>query len=415
MTSSIESKISPYAIFKNRDYLFYLVARFLASFGQQMLTVAIGWDLYERTNSKMALGLIGLFQFLPMVLMTLPAGHVADRYDRRNVVLLMQGSLFLGTVALGAISIFRAHVSWIYVCLFFLGMTRTFLWSASSSFLPQLVSKEDFPQAVNWSSSTFQFSAVTGPAVGGMLIAHFGRATPVYLIDAVMIGCAFLMIALVRARNKPAIKEEISMNFLLGGFRFVFNSPLILSAITLDLFAVLFGGAVALLPVYAKDILRVGPSGLGLLQSALPVGSLVCALMMAHRPPIRRAGKALFAAVLVFGLSTIGFGFSKSFPLSLLMLFICGYADYVSVIIRHTLVQLHTPDEMRGRVSAVNGLFIGTSNELGGFESGFAAAKLGTVASVVSGGIATILVVFLVFSHWPELRRYGRLGGEPGK
>jgi MFS family permease len=220
------------------------------------------------------------------------------------------------------------------------------------------------------------------------------------------------MIAMIRARNKPAEQSEMSLDYLLGGFRFVFKNPLILSAITLDLFAVLFGGATALLPVFAEDILKVGASGLGLLQSALPVGSLLCALVMAHRPPIRKAGRALFIAVLVFGIATMGFGLSKSFPLSLFMLFICGCADYVSVIVRHTLVQLHTPDEMRGRVSAVNGLFIGTSNELGGFESGSVAHRFGSVFSVVSGGFATILVVLLVFWRWPELRRYGKLGGQ---
>jgi len=217
------------------------------------------------------------------------------------------------------------------------------------------------------------------------------------------------MIWLVRTHSKPPPKEPISMDTLLGGFRFVFGHRIILGAITLDLFAVLFGGATALMPVYAKDILNVGPQGLGLLQAALPVGSMLCAIIMAHRAPMQKAGRSLICAVTIFGLATVGFGYSKWFWVSLLMLFICGFADNVSVIIRHTLVQLLTPDAMRGRVSSVNNLFIGTSNELGGFESGSVSYLCGPVFSVVSGGIATILVVAAVAWHWPEIPRFGRL------
>jgi MFS family permease len=305
-----------------------------------------------------------------------------------------------------------------FICLFVAGAARTFLWSASASFLPQLVPRQDFPLALTWSSSTFQFSNVAGPAVGGALIALRHAASVVYFATAVSSLICLGMICLVRAHSKPPPKEPISMETLLGGFRFVFQHRIILGAITLDLFAVLFGGATALLPVYAKDILRVGPQGLGLLQAALPVGSMLCAMILAHRPPMQKAGRSLIWAVVIFGLATIGFGFSKWFWLSLLMLFICGFVDNVSVIVRHTLVQLLTPDSMRGRVSSVNNLFIGTSNELGAFESGLASYcgnlmrpghNFGPVFSVVSGGIATILVVAAVAWVWPEIPRFGRL------
>lgn len=413
-STAVVQKPSPYAIFRNHDVLFYLLARFIASFGQQMLTIAVGWELYERTRSSMALAYVGLSQFLPMIVMTLPAGHVADQHDRRKVMLLMESIMGAGALGLGLISHFKAEVFWVYFCLAAMGTARTFLWSASASFLPQLVSREEFPQAVNWSSSSFQFSAVAGPAVGGFLIALTGSAFPIYLINTCAAILCVVLITLVKTRHKPAPQEEMSLTFLLGGFRFVFSNPLILAAITLDLFAVLFGGATALLPIYAKDILKVGPSGLGLLQAALPIGSLVCALYMAHRRPMQKAGHSLLLAVMVFGFATVGFGVSRSFPLSLFMLFICGFADNISVIVRHTLVQLLTPDEMRGRVSAVNNLFIGTSNELGGFESGFVSHYAGPVFSVVFGGLATVVALGAVIWKWPQLGKYGRLV-PPGK
>ena len=405
----MEGAPSPYAILRNRDLFFYLTGRFVASFGQQMLTVAVGWELYERTHSSLLLGLVGLTAFVPMVLMTLPAGHVADTRERKKTIIFMQAVLACTSAGLAVISWKQGPVAWMFICLFVAGVTRTFLWSASASFLPQLVARHEFPLALTWSSSTFQFSAVAGPAAGGALIALLGRAVSVYVFTAVSSLICLGMICLVRAHSKPPPKEPVTMQTLLGGFRFVFNHRVILGAITLDLFAVLFGGATALLPVYAKDILDVGPQGLGLLQAALPVGSMLCAVIMAHRAPLQKAGRSLICAVVVFGLATVGFGYSKLFWLSLLMLFICGFADNVSVIVRHTLVQLLTPDSMRGRVSSVNNLFIGTSNELGGFESGLVANYFGPVFSVVSGGIATILVVAAVAWAWPEIPHFGRL------
>jgi MFS family permease len=399
----------PYAVLRNRDFVLYLVGRLVASVGQQMLTVAVGWELYERTQSALALGLVGLTQMVPMVLFTLPAGHLADNHDRKRIIVLMNLVIAGASLGLTFISALGAGVFWIYFCLFVAGTARTFLWPASSAFLPHLVSRRDFSRAVAWSSGSFQLSSVAGPAAGGALIALSHHAAPVYAFNTVAALICLTLISFVRRRHRVAVKEKMTLGTLVVGFRFVFDSPIILGTITLDLFAVLLGGATALLPVYAKDILKAGPTGLGVLQAALPLGSLLCALVLAHRPPLQKAGRAMLLAVAGFGLATIGFGFSRWFWLSFLMLFICGSLDNISVVVRHTLVQLLTPDEKRGRVSAVNSLFIGTSNELGGFESGLVAHLLGPVFSVVSGGIGTILVVAAVAAVWPQIRKYGRL------
>jgi MFS family permease len=401
----------PYAVLRNRDLVLYLVGRFVASLGQQMLTVAVGWELYERTHSALALGLVGLTQMMPMLLFTLPAGHVADNYDRKRVIILTTFIFACASLGLTLISAWGAHVIWIYVCLFAAGTARTFLWPASSAFLPHLVPRQDFSRAVTWSSGSYQLSSVIGPAAGGGLIALTRHAAPVYAANAAASLVCLGLIWCVRRSHAVANKERMTLRNLVVGFQFVFASPVILGTITLDLFAVLLGGATALLPVYAKDILRAGPGGLGLLQAALPLGSLLCALYLAHRRPLQQAGRAMLGAVAVFGLATIGFGVARWFWLSFLTLFVCGAVDNVSVVVRHTLVQLLTPDEKRGRVSAVNSLFIGTSNELGGFESGIVAYFFGPVASVVSGGLGTILVVLAVGLIWPQIRRYGRLDG----
>jgi MFS family permease len=398
-----------YAVLRNRDVVLYLIGRLAASLGQQMLTVAVGWELYERTHSALALGLVGLTQMLPMVLFTLPAGHVADNYDRKRIIVLMTFVIACASLGLTLISALGAHVFWIYSCLFMAGTARTFLWPASSAFLPHLVSRRDFSRTVAWSSGSFQLSSVAGPAAGGALIALTHHAAPVYAFNTAAALICLTLISFVRRRHTVAVKEKMTAGSLVVGFKFVFASPIILGTITLDLFAVLLGGATALLPVYAKDILKVGPTGLGFLQAALPTGSLLCALILAHRPPLQKAGRAMLLAVMGFGLATIAFGFSRWFWFSFLMLFACGAVDNISVVVRHTLVQLLTPDEKRGRVSAVNSLFIGTSNELGGFESGLVAYLFGPVFSVVSGGIGAILVVLAVAAIWPAIRKYGRL------
>ena len=408
-----------YAVLRNRDFLLYLIGRFVASLGQQMLTVAVGWELYDRTHSALALGMVGLTQMAPMILFTLPAGHLADNYDRKRIIVLM--TLVIGCASLGLtlISWLNADVFWIYLCLFTAGTARTFLWPASSAFLPHLVSRQNFSKAVTWSSGSFHLSSVAGPAAGGALIALTHHAAAVYATNTVAALVCLTLISFVRRHQVIASKEKMTSGSLIAGFKFVFASRIILGIITLDMFAVLLGGATTLLPVYARDILNVGPIGLGFLQAALPAGSLLCALILAHRPPLQKAGRALLWAVAAFGAATVVFGISRWSWLSLLMLFVCGAVDNISVVVRHTLVQMLTPDGKRGRVSAVNSLFIGTSNELGGFESGFVAhlfgpamgnaIATGAMISVVSGGVGTILVVIAVAVFWPEIRKYGRL------
>jgi MFS family permease len=399
----------PYAVLQNRNFLLYLIGRFIASIGQQMLTVAVGWELYERTGMALALGIVGLTNVVPMFLFTLPAGHLADNINRKRIIVTMTGVIGIASIGLALASWFGAPTAWIYVCLFLSSSARTFLWPASSSFLPQLVSRRIFPRAVAWSTGSFQLSSVAGPAAGGAVIALTHHAAPVYAINAIAMLVCLTLVGLVHYERAPTPREPMTLASLAVGFRFVFATRIIFGIITLDLFAVLLGGATALLPVYAKDILHVGPSGLGWLQSALPIGSLISALVLAHRSPLKKAGPAMLWAVAGFGVATIVFGVSHSFMLSFAALMICGLTDNISVLVRHTLVQLLTPDEKRGRVSAVNSLFIGTSNELGGFESGLVAHWLGPILAVVTGGLGTVLVVIIVALVWPEIRKYGRL------
>jgi MFS family permease len=300
-----------------------------------------------------------------------------------------------------------------YCCLFVASCARTYLAAAAASFLPQLVERRLLARAINWNASVFETAAIAGPVAAGLLLRQTHAAAPVYAINAVA-GLVFaLLLARVRHRHVEHAPEPFSVTTLLNGFRFVFSTRMILSTITLDMFAVLLGGATALLPVYQKDILHVSPLGLGLLQAAQPAGAILCALYLAHRPPMQKAGRALLWCVAAFGLATIAFGLSRWFWFSMLALVICGAVDNVSVVVRHTIVQLLTPDEKRGRVSAVNNLFIGTSNDLGGFESGMVAGFFGPVVSVVSGGIGSILVVLGVAWYWPEIRKYGQLGSTP--
>jgi MFS family permease len=405
-------KRDPYAVLRNRDLVLYLVGRFIASFGQQMLTVAVGWELYERTGSALHLGFVGLTQMVPMVLFTLPAGHIADHFNRQRVILITTFFMACASGGLTWTSWHQASVAWIYFCLFIAGTARTFLWPCSSAYLPGLVSRAEFARAVNWSSGSFHLSSVAGPAAGGALLAMTHHAAPVYALNTVASLVCLILVAMIRRRPPAPQRQPMTLTNLLTGFQFVFASPIVLGTITLDLFAVLLGGATALLPVYAKDILHVGPNGLGLLQAALPTGSLLCAFALAHLPPMEKAGRNLLWSVAIFGLATIGFGVSHWFWFSIGMLFICGAADHISVVVRHTLVQLLTPDEKRGRVSAVNSLFIGTSNELGGFRSGFVASLGGPVFSVVFGGVGTIIAVLAIGRIWPDLRNYGRLEQE---
>jgi MFS family permease len=416
----LEVKNRAYAILKNRDLRLYLSGRLIAIIGQQMLATAIGWELFHRTHSVMKLGLVGLTQVAPMILLTLPAGHVADSYNRKSIITLMTLVVAVSSLGLALISWFQAPVFWMYLCLFVGAGSRTFLSAASASFLPSLVDRKDLSRAVNWSATTFQASSIIGPTAAGAIIWLAGqKAYPIYAINccAALIFCG--MMTQIHTHHVVAVREKMSLKTLLTGFDFVFKNKIILGIISLDMFAVLLGGATALLPVFADQILNVGSVGLGFLQAALPVGALLCTFILAHRPPIQKAGHSLLWAVTAFGVATIGFGLSHWFWLSFLMLFICGAVDNISVVVRHTLVQLLTPDDKRGRVSAVNNLFIGTSNEMGEFESGAVAhlfgpvlkntVAMGTVISVVAGGFGTIGVVVAIALIFPEIRKYGRL------
>ncbi|MCC6822997.1 MAG: MFS transporter [Verrucomicrobia subdivision 3 bacterium] len=410
-----------YAVLRNRDLRVYLTGRLIAIIGQQMFAMALGWELYERTGSARALGFVGLTQVVPMLVCTLPAGHFADRYNRKRIIVLMTLILAAVNLALAGISATRAPVLLIYLCLIVSGTTKTFMWAASASFLPQLVERKDLSRAVTWSSTTFQIGSITGPAVGGIVLHFTHHAAWIYGLNALATVICALLVNQVRLHHVAVLAEKFSIKTLLTGFSFVFTNRIILGIITLDMFAVLLGGATALLPVYAKEILHVGPYGLGMLQAALPVGAILCSITLTHRPPLQKAGPAMLWAVASFGLATIAFGLSQQFWLSFAMLVVCGLSDNVSVVVRHTLVQLLTPNEKRGRVSAVNNLFIGTSNELGEVESGTVAhwfgpalgntIATGAMVSVVSGGVGTVLVVLAVAWLWPEIRKYGRLDG----
>jgi MFS family permease len=400
----------PYAILKNGDFVLFLVGRLVAIFGQQMLTVAVGWELYERTHSALALGLVGLTEAVALLLFTLPAGHLADNFDRKRII---KAAALIGaasSLGLAIVSWLHAPVAWFY-CFLFAGATAlTFLRPANVAFLTGLVSRSKLSHAMAWNSGTFQLACVLGPATGGVVIAITHHATTVFILNAAAGLIWFALLSFIRKEHIVTNPEPMTLASLATGFKFIFANRLISGMITLDVFAVLLGGAVALLPAYAKDILRAGPTGLGLLQAAMPLGAVGCALLLAHRPPLQRAGGALLWAVAAFGVATIGFGLSCFFWLSFALLCVCGATDNVSIVVRHTSVQLFAPDEKRGRVSAVNSLFVvGASDALGGFESGLVAHWLGPVVSVVSGGVGTILVVIAVAMIWPEIRRYGRL------
>ncbi len=394
-----------YGALHSRDFRLLLIGVFLAMFGQQMIGVALGWELYERTGSALVLGFVGLAQVLPVIALFLPAGYIIDRYNRRYVVLAAQLLVALSELGLALLSYERGPLLLIYGCLLIMGCALSFNSPASMALVSQVVPETAFENATTWRSSAGQLAAVLGPATGGFLIGILHGATFVYVLSA---GAALIFVLLlltmrVRKQQVPAFGRR-SLSSLLEGLRFLGKTQVMLAAITLDLFAVLLGGATTLLPIYAKSILHVGPTGLGWLQAASSIGAVGMALTLAHRPPFKRAGRILLLAVAGFGLATIVFGLSRWFWLSLLMLFLLGAFDNISVVIRSTLLLVRTPDEMRGRVSAVSSLFIGTSNQLGGFESGLVAQLIGPVPAVVVGGVGTILVVLLIGWLWPEMR-----------
>ncbi len=374
-----------------------------------MINVAVGWLLYERTADAWALGLVGVAELAPVLLLMVVAGNAADRYPRRNIGIFAHTVLTLAALGLTFLSWSNGPTWVIYALLAMIGTARAFASPSVNTILPQLLEPAEFNNANAWLSSTFQLAAITGPAAGGMLIAATGNATAAFGLAAIGQLIFIAMLRTIPVRVPPPSTGKRSTADVFAGFSFVRRNPLFLAAITLDLFAVLFGGAVALLPIFAKDILQVGPSGLGWLRAAPGLGALIMALITTRIRPWRRPGIVLLWVVAGFGLATIGFGFSRWFALSLFCLFLTGVFDNVSVVIRLTLEQTITPDHLRGRVSAINYVFIGFSNEFGAFESGATAALFGPTLSVVGGGFATVVVVLMVRAIWPQLARIGPL------
>ncbi len=385
----------PYAALRFLDFRLLLAGRFITSFGSEMVSFAIAWELWLRTDSAFALGLVGLVQVVPVILLSLPAGHVADQYNRRRIVFLSQLTMGLCALGLAFLSYTQGSLVLVYLCLFGMGISRAFNDPASSTLVPETVPAHLFSSAATWNSGTWHIASIVGPAVAGLVVALAGNVTYIYLFDAVGAVTFTVLLSMIKGKQLPLARKSATWSSLVEGFRFMRDTKVILAAITLDMFAVLFGGAVALLPIYATDILNVGPQGMGIMRAAPSIGALLMAFAIAHLPPMKNAGKTLLWAVAGFGAATIIFGLSKWFLLSVLMLALLGGLDNISVVIRGTLLLTHTPDEMRGRISGVNSIFIGISNELGSFESGFAAALLGPVIAVVGGGVCTILIVII--------------------
>jgi len=406
------SDSAPQLLRHHRPFLAFWLARVFTASGFQMLTVAIGWHLYQLTGNVLDLGLVGLVEFAPRVLFMLHTGHVADRYDRRKVAALCQSLQGLIALAL-AVGSATDNVTreLIFALAFLLGATRSFEMPATQALLPHVVPPGLFPRAVAASASATQSATIVAPAVGGFLYA-FGSLW-VYGPTVALYAIACVLTLSLQARGQVVQRGRASIESLLAGIRFIRSRPDILGAISLDLFAVLLGGATALLPVFAKDILLTGPLGLGLLRSAPAVGALAMSLWLARFPFERNVGRTMFTAVGVFGVATIAFGLSTSFWFSLAVLVVLGAADMISMVIRSSFVQLETPDEMRGRVSAVNGLFIGASNQLGEFESGVTAHWFGTVPAVVMGGVGTLVVTGLWIKMFPTLAKRDQLHSKP--
>ena len=445
----------PYAIFRNADYVRYLLARFISAFGMQMLITALDWELYKRTHSGLALGFVGLALMIPMILCTLPAGQLADRRNRKNIVLGSTLALAVASLGLTLASAFihpdrnvATFQLFAYALLVVVGVARTFLWPASAAFVPSLVSRRELPRAITFNSGAFQLACVLGPSAAGLILWLTHGAWLVYAFNVVACLVCFALVAGIRHTHKVPPREPATLKTLITGFRFVYQNKIILGTLTLDMFAVLLGGAVTLLPIFAEQIIPLHSGadgmGLGILRAAIPVGAIACVFFMAHRPPLQKAGRTMLVCVAIFGVGTILFGLANQAGLGRIfpapdavwfwvafgLMAVCGAVDNVSVVVRATLVQLLTPDEKRGRVSAVNSLFIGTSNEMGSFESGvtqwllgpllygvhdvaspaYAQAMVtGTILSVTLGGLGTVLVVVAVAWIWPEIRRYGKL------
>jgi MFS family permease len=413
-----ESPSSPYAALRIPNFQRYILGLLAFTIAIQIQGTVVGWQIYELTRDKLALGLIGLAEALPFITLSLYAGHVADRHDRRRIALMALAVLFLCSVALLVLPMLlpgapKIVVRSIYAVIVTSGLARSFLQPARQAMGAEIVPRELYGNAITWRSGSWQLAAVIGPAMGGFLYAA-GGARLAYSVDAALMLAGITAILSMRHKSEinPKHTEAIAES-LSSGIRFVFREQILLGSLTLDLFSVLFGGAVALLPVFADEILHAGPEGLGLLRAAPAIGAVITSLALAYLPPMQRAGRNLLTAVALFGVCMIAFGLSRSFALSVAVLAVSGAADMVSVFIRSTLLQTITPVHMMGRVSAVNSIFIGSSNEIGMFESGVTAQAFGTVPSVVLGGMATLAVVAITGWRLPSLRRLGRMDAQP--
>jgi MFS family permease len=404
----------PYAALRHRDFRWYILSLFAMTLASQLQAVVVGWQVYAITHDPLSLGLMGLAEALPFIAIALPAGYVADRWNRRTIAVC---SLAVNVGCAAALLAFsarpglleRSGVTPIYAIIFVSGVARSLLQPARQALGAEIIPRTMYENAIAWRSSSWQTAAVVGPAVGGLLYGFAGPAAS-YAVGGVLM--AFALVGFTIIRYVPGERERDGVPILTGlvtGLRFVWREPVILAALSLDLFSVFLGGAEALLPVFASEILKVGPQGLGILRAAPAAGAVLMGVWLAHRGPIERAGRAMLLAVATFAVAIICFGLSKSFLLSAALLTVSGMADNVSVVIRSTLVQLLTPPEMLGRVSAVNSVFVGSSNELGAFESGVAAHLLGAVPAVVLGGTASLLVVVITARVVPRLRQLGRI------
>ena len=402
-----------YAAFRIASFRHYLTGNFVFLVGLQMQKVALGWEIYERTGSALHLGYVGLAQFAPQLVLAPFGGHTVDAYNRKKVLFSALGVSLFASLGLALDSLTPAPLWIFYLLLVVVGAARSFWMPARSAILPRLVPSGIFRNAVSWNSSFFELASIGGPALGGLFIGLFHRGAPIYLFNVAAALTFILLVSRLQYDHDPPERNELSWASLAAGFHFLRDTRMLLAAMLLDTFAVLLGGATALMPVYAKDILHVGPDGLGWLLAAPSLGAVSAAFLQAHMRPWTSAGRTLLAAVAGYGVVTIGFGLSTNLWLSLGLLVLLGAFDNISVVLRGTLVQVLTPDSMRGRVSALNGLFIGTSNELGAFESGTVAQFFGPVVSVVSGGIGTLIVVLGMARAFPELRRSGRLDAVP--
>ena len=410
MNSTLDTS-DAYAALRIRDFKWFVVSRFALTFGIQMQSVIVGWQIYEITHDALSLGLIGLSEALPFFGISLFGGHVADKVSRKSIILSASALYIICAAGLLLIStefdsVLRAQgVLPIYAIIFVTGLARGFLSPSQNAFMAQLIPRELFGNASTWSSVSWQLAAVTGPAAGGLIYGFIGVGSA-YSVVVVSTLVGFVCYTFVAKKPVPEhSKRESIMRSLSGGLRFVFHDQIILSAISLDMFAVFFGGAVAVLPIFADQVLHTGAEGLGLLRAAPAVGSVVMSVTQAHYPFFKRAGRNLLITVFCFGVVMIAFALSQNFYLSLILLLVSGMFDNVSVVIRNTIIQLQTPDEMRGRVSSVNGLFVSSSNEVGAFESGVAARFMGLVPSVIFGGTMALVVVAAVRKFAPKLRR----------